>query len=86
LHWATPEILEELKMSLPLAAARRRPRRMVSDAAQRAGLGYRPLADTVAATRAWWAALPPARRAKPERWPDPALEREALKRLGVSPA
>jgi 2'-hydroxyisoflavone reductase len=86
LHWATPEILEELKISLPLAAARRRSRRMVSDAAQRAGLRYRPLADTVAATRAWWAALPPARRAKPERWPDPVLEREALKRLGVSPA
>ena len=83
LHWATPEILEELKIALPLAAARRRPRRMVSDAAQRAGLSYRPLADTVTATRAWWAALPDARRANPERWPDPALERQALQRLGV---
>lgn len=84
LHWATPEILEELKISLPLAAARRRPRRMVSDAAQRAGLTYRPLADTVAATRAWWAGLPEARRANPERWPDPALEQQAVARLATS--
>ena len=86
LHWATPEILEELKISLPLAAARRRPRHMISDAAQRVGLRYRPLADTVAATRAWWRAQPEARRANPERWPDPAAEQRALQRLGISGA
>jgi hypothetical protein len=52
-----------------------------SSAAQGAGLRYRPLADTAAATLAWWHAEPAARRAKPQGWPSADQEQEALKLL-----
>lgn len=86
-RWATPQVLESLQLSLPLAAARRGRRRMLSDAAQQAGLEYRPLADTVAATRDWWGRQDPARRAAARGWPTPQLEKQALLMLrGAAPA
>jgi 2'-hydroxyisoflavone reductase len=81
LHWSTPELLAELKINLPLVGMRRKARRVVSDAAQRAGLVYRPLADTVQATREWWRGLPEARRATPQDWPSAELEQRAIAAL-----
>ncbi len=83
LRWATPEVLEGLPMALPLAAARRRRRRLKSDAAQRSGLDYRLLADTVVATREWWASQDATRRAAARNWPSPELEARALAMLRV---
>jgi 2'-hydroxyisoflavone reductase len=80
---ATPELMRALKFALPLVGTRNVNRRVVSDAAQRAGLRFRPLAETVAATREWWRSLPESRRAAAEGWPDPALERQALERLSA---
>ncbi|MFO1425525.1 MAG: hypothetical protein U1F11_00835 [Steroidobacteraceae bacterium] len=81
IRWASDELLEQLRLALPLVPPRRRRRHLVSDAAQAAGLAYRPLAQTVAATRAWWERLPEARRAAPQGWPAAALERRALEML-----
>jgi 2'-hydroxyisoflavone reductase len=78
LHWSTPEVLESLQLNLPLVGARRRRRHMITAAAQGAGLNYRPLADTVAATRSWWNGLLESRRAAPEGWPSAELEQRAL--------
>ncbi len=87
LRWATPEVLQAVSLSLPLAAARRRRRRLNSDAAQRTGLEYLPLADTVEATRAWWAGQDAARRAAVRDWPSAELEARALAMLtGAAPA
>jgi 2'-hydroxyisoflavone reductase len=86
LHWATPEVLEALDLSLPLAGARRRRRHLVADASRAAGLRYRPLADTVAATRRWWAQQPAARRAAARGWPDPAREARAIAMLSGATA
>lgn len=52
--------------------------RFDGSAAQSAGLAYRPLADTAAATLAWWRAQPEERRARAEGWPTPAQEAQAL--------
>jgi hypothetical protein len=49
--------------------------------AERAGLAYRPLADTAAATLAWWQAQTPERRAKAEGWPSPEQLQKALELL-----
>lgn len=46
--------------------------------AQAAGLGYRPLRDTVRDTLAWWRSQPDARRAKPKAGLAPAREVEVL--------
>ncbi|KAB8188544.1 NAD-dependent epimerase/dehydratase family protein [Lysobacter maris] len=46
--------------------------------AQAAGLGYRPLEDTVRDTLAWWREQPAERRAKPRAGLDAAREREVL--------
>ena len=74
-------------MQLPLVRA---PRDGVSDsqhfdsaAAQAAGLTFRALAETAAATRAWWAEQPADERANPRGWPTPEQEREALKLLSA---
>ena len=84
LHWSTPELLAELKVDLPLVGMRRKARRVVSDAAQREGLAYRPLADTVQATREWWGGLPEARRAAPQGWPSAELEQRAIAALSAA--
>jgi 2'-hydroxyisoflavone reductase len=86
-RWATTEVMQKTGIRLPLV---RQPffggnasPHFVSAAAQAAGLHYRPLADTAAATLAWWRAQPEERRAKPEGWPAPEQEREALRLLTV---
>jgi 2'-hydroxyisoflavone reductase len=87
-RWATAEVLQQTQIRLPLV----RPATLAggaaphfdSAAAQAAGLHYRALADTAAATLAWWRAQPAERRAKPEGWPTPEQEQDALQRLSAS--
>jgi 2'-hydroxyisoflavone reductase len=84
-RWATTEVLQKTGIKLPLV---RDPYfkgidspHFVSAAGQAAGLHYRPLADTAAATLAWWRSQPDERRAKPYGWPTPEQEKEALRLL-----
>jgi len=81
IHWATAEILKELEIDLPLVSPGRPSRHFANHASQDAGLYYRPLAETAAATLDWWRAQSEARLAKVEGWPPPEKEREALAQL-----
>ena len=82
-HWATPEVLSALEIQLPLVS-RDFPLRFENQAAISNGLSYRPLAETVGDTLAWWQAQPADRRANPRRWPTAEQERAALERLRSS--
>jgi 2'-hydroxyisoflavone reductase len=77
-RWATPEVLDRAKIELPLVPRGGNSFHVVSDAAQAAGLRYRPLPDSAAATLAWWNSLSPERRANAEGWPTREQEQEAL--------
>lgn len=84
-RWATTAVLDQTDIKLPLVRVPffKGPESMHFDstAALAAGLRFRPLSDTVAATRAWWRKLPEERRANPEGWPTEAQEQEALELL-----
>lgn len=56
-------------------------RRMAEPQNEEAGLYYRPLAETAAATLEWWRAQTETRLAKVEGWPPPEKERDALAKL-----
>ncbi len=85
IRWATHEVMTRTGIKLPLV----RPPffkgadslHFDSAAGQAAGLRFRSLADTAAATSAWWRAQPEERRAKPWGWPTEAQEQEALRLL-----
>jgi 2'-hydroxyisoflavone reductase len=81
MHWATDEVLKQLAIELPLVLPGRASRHFVNGASQKAGLHYRPLAETAAATLEWWRSQPESRRARAEGWPTPEQEREAVRRL-----
>jgi 2'-hydroxyisoflavone reductase len=83
LRWATREVLERSGVRLPLVRATAGSAHFSGEAAQTVGLRYRPLADTAAATLAWWRSLPAERRAAPEGWPTAAQEQEALRLLSA---
>jgi 2'-hydroxyisoflavone reductase len=80
-HWASAEVLEALKIELPLVSPGRPSRHFANDASRKAGLVYRPLPETARATLDWWNAQPQARRAKPEGWPSREQELQAIARL-----
>jgi 2'-hydroxyisoflavone reductase len=80
-YWSTAELLEEMQIELPLASSTPRARYFEGGAARAGGLRHRPLADTAAATLAWWRAQTPERRARSEGWPTPEQERRVLARL-----
>ena len=84
-RWATSEVLQETGIRLPLVRTGLMGRapsvHFDGSKAEGAGLVYRPLADTAAATLAWWRAQTPERRAKAEGWPTPEQERKALEML-----
>jgi 2'-hydroxyisoflavone reductase len=85
-RWATNEVLQKTGIRLPLVrqpnlAGNASPH-FDGAAAGADGLQYRPLADTAAATLAWWRAQPEERRAKAEGWPTPEQEQQALRLLG----
>lgn len=85
IRWATPEVMRQTGIRLPFVGSElfkgRDSLHFSSTAAQAAGLHYRPLADTAAATLAWWRSQPDERRSKAEGWPAPELEQEALRLL-----
>ncbi|MBK7642594.1 MAG: NAD-dependent epimerase/dehydratase family protein [Planctomycetes bacterium] len=84
--WSTNAALDKTGIQLPLV---RQPffggadsLHFDSSAALVAGLRFRSLEDTAAATRAWWSQEPQEHRAKPKGWPSAAQEQETLKLLG----
>jgi 2'-hydroxyisoflavone reductase len=87
IRWATTEVMAKTGIKLPLV----RPPffkgadslHFDSAAGRAAGLRFRPLADTAAATSAWWRAQPEERRAKPRGWLTEAQEKEALELLSA---
>jgi len=85
IRWATNEIMDKTGIKLPLVRAPffkgADSLHFDSTAGHAAGLQFRSLADTAAATSAWWRAQPEERRAKPRGWPTEAQEQEALKLL-----
>ena len=54
------------------------PRGLANGKAIAAGLAFRPLAETVKDTLAWWATVPEERRAKPRFITTPEMEARAL--------
>ena len=82
-HWATPELIEAMELSMPMmGGGRGRPISFNNEASIAAGASYRPIADTVVDTHTWWNEQPAERRANPRRWMSPEQEQEALARLG----
>lgn len=82
-HWATPELVEELGLSMPMMDwGRDRPVSFGNEASIAAGMSYRPLAETAVDTHGWWNEQPPERRENPRRWMSAEQEKEALARLG----
>jgi 2'-hydroxyisoflavone reductase len=82
-HWATPELVEELELSMPMMDwGRDRSVNFGNEASIAAGMSYRPLADTAVDTHAWWNEQPAERRENPRRWTSPEQEKAALARLG----
>jgi 2'-hydroxyisoflavone reductase len=84
-RWATWEVMKQLQLSMPLVGE---PGSLdalsvhfSNAAAQAAGLKFRPLTDTAAATLAWWQEQSDERRAKPRGWPTREQELAALKLL-----
>lgn len=85
LHAATLEVLDELGIDQPLVLSDLAQWFIGTAAAEAAGLTIRPLADTAAATLAWWRAQSAERHAKTG-WLTPEREREAIERLSRVPA
>jgi len=82
-HWATPELVEELELSMPMMDwGGRGPVSFRNEASIEAGMTYRSIAETVVDTHAWWGAQPAERRDNPRRWMSSEQEKEALARLG----
>ena len=79
-HWPQESVLRELKINLPIAMFGGPERRILSDAAQAAGLHYRPLLDTSRDILTWWQRQTPERRASVASWPSRTAEQEAIAR------
>jgi 2'-hydroxyisoflavone reductase len=80
-RYATPEVMATTGIRLPLVDPDGETLAISGAAAMAAGLHYRPLADTARATRDWWRTQSAERRSRPQGWPAPELEQEALRRL-----
>lgn len=82
-HWATPELVEEMELSMPMMDwGGRGPVSFRNEASIAAGMSYRSIAETAVDTHAWWTAQPAERRDNPRRWMTPEQEKAALARLG----
>jgi 2'-hydroxyisoflavone reductase len=81
-HWATPELIQDLELSMPMMDwGRDRPVTFENEASIAAGMSYRPIADTTVDLHAWWNEQPAERRENPRQWMSADQEREALARL-----
>jgi hypothetical protein len=80
IRWATPEILKETGVNLPLVDAGPGAVSEHFDGRKAGGVGlhYRPLADTASATLSWWRSLTPEQQAEAKKWPTPEQEQQAL--------
>lgn len=85
-RWATPEILKQTGISLPLVRdglmGSSQPPHFDSASALRTGLRFRPLMASANATLTWWRAQTAERRAQ-SGWPTPEQEQQALKLLAA---
>jgi len=80
-YWPSAELLAELEIDMPMMAPGMDSIHFDNTASMKAGLVYRSLADTAAATLEWWQSQPAERRSKPRRWPSADKESEAIARL-----
>ena len=83
-HWPTEDLLKELEIDLPLVLPGRTSRHFDNAASLSAGLNYRPLYDTSAATLQWWEAQSDERRAQAQGWPAAEKERAAIEKLSAA--
>jgi 2'-hydroxyisoflavone reductase len=82
-HWPTPELVEEMELSMPMMDwGGRGPVSFRNEASIAAGMSYRSIAETAVDTHTWWTAQPAERRDNPRRWMTPEQEKAALARLG----
>jgi len=85
--WPDDALLDELEISPPMLSTGSRDLTgdgsvvFANAASIAAGLGYRPLADSVVGTLEWWRAQPTERRAEPRRWIPAEKEAAAIARL-----
>ena len=80
-YWPDDDLLEELELNLPMMAGREGSLRFENAASMKAGLVYRSLTETASDTLEWWNSQSEERRSNPRRWPDPAVEAEAIRRI-----
>lgn len=81
LHSLKPEVARDLGINLPLAMFAGADGHIVADASRRAGLNYRPLAETTRGVLEWWKGQPASmRKAAAARWPSRELEARAIAR------
>jgi hypothetical protein len=81
MHWPTREQVEELEFQTPMFYNPPYSIHADSSAAQKAGLTFTPLADTVRDTHEWWLSQSDERRANPRRWPTAEQEAGVLARM-----
>lgn len=81
LHWPELDLLNEQRFATPMFDSSRSNRRTDSTSAVAAGLSYRSLADTTAATHAWWLGQPEEDRARPRGWPSAETETKVIELL-----
>jgi len=83
-HWPTADLLKQFEIDLPLVSPGRPSRHFDNAASLAAGLNYRPLSDTAAATLEWWQSQSDERRAHAEGWPAVEKERAAIEKLAAA--
>ena len=81
MHWPSRELVEELGFSTPMFYNPPFSIYVDSSAAQKAGLTFRSLAETVRDTHEWWMSQSEERRAKPRRWPSAEDEAVLIARI-----
>ena len=81
LHWASAELLNELSYRTPMFDRSRATHHTSAEAARKAGLTHRSLAESVRDIQEWWLDQSPERRAKTRGWPSPEQEAAVIARL-----
>jgi 2'-hydroxyisoflavone reductase len=81
LHWPSVERLTELDYPTPMFDRTEVSNGIDSSAAQRTGLRFRSLADSIRDIHEWWQSQSEQRRANARRWPTAEQERAVLARL-----
>ena len=79
-HWPGDDLLGELGIDLPLMGSTDSTH-FANAPSLAAGLRYRSLTDTAAATLSWWQSLPGDRRSNPRSWPTAVQEQAAIEQL-----